>query len=183
MAHAHSKRNSARVTDCVPAIRSANPSKSLSSGRIGEVSQGYCPAAGISPLPVRPAKPLLASPTPAAADPSHRPCHFYPCLLEAICRNSQGRREGFLFRGPKSYRFGRTHIYADPGESAPESMLAQRHRNSETSGRASLQARWRDLIGERAHMCEDSLLRFRRCFHPNVQQPGSCLPAEHVQKS
>jgi hypothetical protein len=32
-------------------------------------------------------------------------------------------------------------------------------------------------------MREDPLLRFRGCFHPNVQQPGSRLHAEHVQKS
>jgi hypothetical protein len=62
MAHSHSKRNSVRVTDCAPAISSANRSKNLSSGRIGEVSQSYCPAAAISPLPIRPARTPLAPP-------------------------------------------------------------------------------------------------------------------------
>jgi Toxin SymE, type I toxin-antitoxin system len=62
MAHSHSKHNSVRVTDCAPAISSANRSKGLSSGRIGEVSQSYCPAAVISPLPIRPARTPLAPP-------------------------------------------------------------------------------------------------------------------------
>jgi hypothetical protein len=62
MAHSHFKRNSVRVTDCAPAISSANRSKSLSSGRIGKVSQSYCPAAVISPLPIRPARTPLAPP-------------------------------------------------------------------------------------------------------------------------
>jgi hypothetical protein len=62
MAHSHSKRNSVRVTECAPAIRSANASKSLSSGRIGEVYQSYCPAAAISPLSIRPTRAPIAPP-------------------------------------------------------------------------------------------------------------------------
>lgn len=66
---------------------------------------------------------------------------------------------------------------------ANSSALLQRHHNSETSNRASLQTRWHHLIGEQTHMREDSLLCSRGCFHPNVQLSGSCLHAERVQKS
>ena len=52
---------------------------------------------------------------------------------------------------------------------APARALSQRRQhNSETSNRASLQARWRHLIGESTHMREDSFLRSWGCFHPNM---------------
>jgi Toxin SymE, type I toxin-antitoxin system len=62
MAGSHSIRKSVRVADSAAAIASANPLKDPSNGSIGDVSQGYCPAAPISPSPARNARTAIALP-------------------------------------------------------------------------------------------------------------------------
>lgn len=83
MAGSHSIRKSVRVTRSTTAISSANTLKDPSNGCIGDVSQGYCPAAPISPFQARKARTAIALPrlrrcTMGYLNPYVRPNDAYP---------------------------------------------------------------------------------------------------------